>query len=134
MKVIFEYEDGTYRIVPISLSRIEDRNQNNCLIDEYIVDKDLKKMYIIADDNHLGPLDTHKDMLDLVEEEEACRYKLQLIDSAKSFYLRLVTKSGEDCFVKRKKQENPYLQDLSMEILRRGKIPPLEELVKKCQN
>ena len=96
MKVIFEYEDGTYRIVPTSLSRIEDRNQNNCLIDEYIVDKDLEKMYIIADDNHLGPFKKHRDLQELYEEDEYLKNRMLLNAFARKYYINLIEKAGEN--------------------------------------
>lgn len=63
MKVIFEYEDGTYRIVPgLKAYSIEDRTQTHYLLNEYLFDNHIRR-YIIADDNYIGGFKGHKDLI-----------------------------------------------------------------------
>jgi hypothetical protein len=93
MKVIFEYKDGTYRIVPTTLSKIEERTQANCLIDEYIMDIDLKNMYIISDDNDLGPFLVHKDLKEIEEKAKEYKENLKNLYKSKAFYGRLIERS-----------------------------------------
>ncbi len=55
MKIIFEYEDGTYRVIPnIKLSKLEEKTPETKDLDITICDYDVVNMYIVADNNVLG--------------------------------------------------------------------------------
>lgn len=86
MKIVFEYEDGTYRIVPrLKYRTIEERNPENSLLDEYIVDEH-KTKYIIANDNHIGGFEGHKDLLELQQKIKELERQLNYIKQAFLYY------------------------------------------------
>ena len=80
MKIIFEYEDGTYRIVPgLQLSTINEYgNPSNLSVDKLISDMGdwpdfhvgipLVNKYIVADGNRLAGFVGHRDIVRLREE------------------------------------------------------------------
>lgn len=54
MKIIFEYEDGTYKTVSnIKLTKINERTAINHEVDRLMSDVDVTNKYIVADDNTL---------------------------------------------------------------------------------
>ncbi len=56
MNVIFEEENGLLTwVCGIKLHQINDRVSRNQVLDAYLSDPAFVKMYIIADDNYIGP-------------------------------------------------------------------------------
>jgi len=99
MKIIFEYEDGTYRIVPLlKVHSIEERNYKNCLIDEYIAQPDVVNKYIIANDNRLAGFGEHKDVLKVRKSIEGLKKTVALQEKVLEHY-----KSLEDLSVQNEK-------------------------------
>ncbi len=87
MKVIFEYEDGTYRIVPsINLKNIEERLHQNYLIDKYMVQTDVINKYIIANDNRLAGFERHKDIKNIQMTIKYLQKSIELQKIALDFY------------------------------------------------
>ncbi len=93
MKVIFEYKDGTYRVVPTKAYNIEQRTKENCLIDEYITDPKLKNMYMLANDNHIGPFIDHRDLKEIDENIRKHYKNINLLKTSRYFYMDLIMRS-----------------------------------------
>ncbi len=90
MKIVFEYDDGTYRIIrDVTLIDIEARTVNNRLIDQYVCDKTLKNKYIISNDSRVGGFLIHRDVLKNRSEihglQEAIKLKEKVLEYYESF-------------------------------------------------
>ena len=88
MKMIFEYNDGTYRIVPhLKLSKIEERTTFNLMVDQFITDLDVIRTYIVADDAHIGGFGSHRDIKNILANLEELYKQLNLQLKALNFYI-----------------------------------------------
>ncbi len=93
MKIIFEYEDGTYRIVPgLKLATIEEHLPAHTTVDALIIDngrwKDwsndnpLINKYIVADNNRLAGFTGHRDIERLKKEIDDLTNQIDLKEHA----------------------------------------------------
>ncbi len=89
MKIIFEYEDGTYRIVPnLKLSKIDEHDPAYLEVDILISDNGIWKdfsnenplvnKYIVADDNRLAGFTGHRDIVRLRKEIDSLVNQIDL--------------------------------------------------------
>jgi len=113
MKVIFEYEDGTYRIVPfVSVVDIEEKTVKNRLLDQYICDSDLKNKYIVADINKLSGFGGHKDVERITKEikelEDSINLKKLALDFYKGYEDLNLANEKEDIFTEHKAVEELF--------------------------
>ena len=87
MKIIFEYEDGTYRIVPsVNIRNIEERKHQNYLVDRYLFQTEVVNKYIIANDNRLGGFERHKDIKNIQLTIKHLEKSIELQNIALDFY------------------------------------------------
>ncbi len=144
MKIIFEYEDGTYRIVPhVTLKKIHSDSVENKLIAKYLSDgSDFSEensqytafgygneivrqsaMYIIADDNRLAGFGPHKDKQNTLDN-------IQYLEKRLTVYRQLMDEFNkiEDLSIQTEKIREETVEELAMkelfEYAIRHKLPP----------
>ncbi len=144
MKIIFEYEDGTYRIVSnVTLKKLHGDSVENRLIAKYLSDESnfseegsqytafgygnqivrQTKMYIIADDNRLSGFGPHRD-------RETIWQNIQYLQKRLAVYRELMDELNEieDLSVQIKKAREETIEEKAMnelfEYAMKHKLPP----------